>query len=169
MSSVIKVDAIQNQSGTSSLNVNSDGVIRHGKIPMLKVGIGAVNSPSGTSSKVAYNSLSSSHVFDGEDNMSAFNTSTSTYTIPANCAGLWHISVSLYSSGAVPNQFAVYLNGNRKEAIGNHNGVAPMMHGALVRRFSVGDEIQIWTFHGSGTVNQQPNVYHSWWQMYFLG
>jgi len=169
MSSVIKVDAIQNQSGTSALNVNGDGVIRHGKIPMLKVGIGAVSSPSGSNSKVAYNSFSSSNVFDGEDNMSAFDTSSSTYTIPTNCAGLWHISVSLYSTGVVPNQFAVYLNGVRKDAIGNHNGVAPMMHGALVKRFSVGDAVQIWIFHGSGTVNQQPNPYHSYWQMNFLG
>tara|TARA_B100001057_G_C22697305_1_gene890255 strand:- start:327 stop:833 length:507 start_codon:yes stop_codon:yes gene_type:complete len=168
MSSVIKVDAIQNQSGTSSLNVNSDGVIRHGKIPMLKVGLSTATTIN-SGDRILFNSFSSSHVFDGEDNMGAFNTSNNNYIIPANCGGLWHISASCYTTTSNINQLAVFVGGNRKDAIGSQGGASSMAQGSIIKRLSVGDVITMQGFSAGSTFTPQPNAYHSWWQMSFLG
>ncbi len=186
MSSIIKVDTIQNvsgnnlittdsnttsiknPSGTTGLSIDSGGIVSHTKIPMLKVGRGSTYNVNGTGSIIPFDSFSSSHVFDPEDNMSAFNTTTHTYTIPAGLGGLYHISAHVYTTTSNANQIAIYQNGNRKDAIGTDGGTSGMNQGAIVKRFAAGDEIQLWLFCSNNLVIQ-PNVFHTYWQMNFLG
>ena len=168
MTGTLKVDALQNNTGTSALSFNSDGVVTHNKIPMLKVGEVGTLTMGGNNDYIRYNSFASSDVFDGEDNMNAFNTSTSTYTIPANCSGLWFISASVYATTSNINQLAVYVNGVREDAIGSDAGASDMNQGSITKRLNAGDEIQIWAFYASN-VTTQGNLYHTWWQMNFIG
>ena len=162
------VQNIKYDASTTAATINSDGVMVRGKIPMLKVGIGTATTIN-TGATIQFNTLSSSHVFDGEDNMGAFNTSNYNYTIPANCGGLWHISASCYTTTSNINQLAVFVGGNRKDAIGSQGGASSMAQGSIIKRLSVGDVITMNGFSTGSTFTPQPNAYHSWWQMTFLG
>ena len=166
--SLLKVQELQHTNGTSAIAISSGVIITKNTIPMLKVGLGSPATIPAGSGKVPFNSFSTSHVFDPEDNMSAFNTSTNTYTIPSGLGGLWFISCHTYSSSNNPNQIAVYQNGNRKDAIGTDGGASSMNQGSITKRLSAGDEIQIWIFNGSQCI-LQPNVYHTYWQMNLVG
>jgi len=167
MTGILKVDALQNNTGTSTLSFNTDGVVTHNKIPMLKVGSNAAVAMA-SNDYIRYNSFASNHVFDGEDNMNAFNTLTSTYTIPANCSGLWYISAALYATTSNVNQLAVHVNGNREDAIGSDGGTSNMNQGSITKRLTAGDTIQIFGYFASA-VTTQGNPYHTWWQMNFIG
>lgn len=168
MTGILKVDALQNNTGTSTLSFNSDGVVTHNKIPMLKVGEVGTLTMGGTSDYIRYNSFASGDVFDGEDNMNAFDTSTSTYTIPASCSGLWYISAGVYATTSNINQLAVNVNGVREDAIGSDAGSTNMNQGSITKRLNAGDAIQIWAFYASN-VTTQGNKFHTWWQMNFIG
>ena len=162
------VSTIKKSSSVTAATINSDGVIVRGKIPMLKVGISTATTIN-TGDRILFNTFSSSHVFDGEDNMSAFNTSNNNYTIPADCGGLWYISASLYSTTSNVNQLAIHIGGVRKDAIGNSGGASAFTQGSIIKRLSVGDVITMHGFCQSSTFTPQPSTYHSWWQMSFLG
>ena len=162
------INTIKYDGSVTAATINSDGVMVRGKIPMLKVGMSTATTIN-TGDRILFNSFSSSHVFDGEDNMSAFNTSNNNYTIPANCGGLWYISCSLYTTTSNINQLAVFVDGNRKDAIGSQGGASAHAQGSIIKRLSVGDVITMHGFSAGSTVTPQPNAYHSWWQMTFLG
>tara|TARA_B100000282_G_scaffold256109_1_gene202373 strand:- start:242 stop:745 length:504 start_codon:yes stop_codon:yes gene_type:complete len=166
--STLKVENIQHTNGTNAIAIRSDGIITKNIIPMLKVGLSSAATISAGSGKVPFDSFNNSLVFDPEDNMSAFNTSTNTYTIPSGLGGLWFISCHVYSSSNNPNQIAVNVNGTREDAIGTDNGVSNMNQGAITKRFSAGDEIQMWVFNASQVIIQ-PNTFHTYWQMNFIG
>jgi len=168
MTGTLKVDALQNNTGTSTLSFNTDGVVKVAKIPMLKVGQTGAVTLGGSNDYVRYNSFSTSDVFDPEDNMNGFNTSTSTYTIPTGCSGLWYISASLYTSSNNVNQLAVNVNGTREDALGSDAGASNMNQGSITKRLNAGDAIQIWTFYSSN-VTTNGNPYHTWWQMNLIG
>lgn len=156
-----------NAAGATTMQIKNGVVIKPTQ-PMLKVGLASGAYLTGTNGKIPFNSFASSQVFDPEDNMSAFNTSTSTYTIPSGLGGLWHITSHIYTTGSNANQLAVYVNGSREDAIGPDNGTSPMNQGSIVKRFAAGDEIQMWCFFGSA-LTVQPNLFHTYWQMNFLG
>ena len=168
MTGTLKVDALQNNTGTSTLSFNTDGVVKVAKIPMLKVGQTGAVTLGGSNDYVRYNSFSTSDVFDQEDNMNGFNTSTSTYTIPTGCSGLWYISASLYTSSNNVNQLAVNVNGTREDALGSDAGASNMNQGSITKRLNAGDAIQIWAFYSSN-VTTNGNQYHTWWQMNLIG
>ena len=167
-SNIISVDGLKHTNGTSGIAITSGGIVTHTKIPMLKVGVTNSSSLTGTQGKIPFDSFNSAHVFDPEDNMNAFNTSTNTYTIPSGLGGLYHISSHIYTTTSNANQIAVYVNGSREDAIGTDNGTSMMNQGSIVKRFAAGDEIQLWAFYAS-TVTIQPNMFHTYWQMNFLG
>ena len=102
------INTIKYDGSVTAATINSDGVMVRGKIPMLKVGISTATTIN-TGDRILWNTFGSSHVFDGEDNMNAFNTSNNNYTIPANCGGLWYISCSLYTTTSNINQLAASL------------------------------------------------------------
>ena len=168
MTGTLKVDALQNNTGTSTLSFNTDGVVKVAKIPMLKVGQTGAVTLGGSNDYVRYNSFSTSDVFDPEDNMNGFNTSTSTYTIPTGCSGLWYISASLYTSSNNVNQLAVNVNGTREDALGSDAGASNMNQGSITKRLNAGDAIQIWAFYSSN-VTTNGNPYNTWWQMNLIG
>jgi len=168
MTGTLKVDALQNNTGTSTLSFNTDGVVKVAKIPMLKVGQTGAVTLGGSNDYVRYNSFGTSDVFDPEDNMNGFNTSTSTYTIPTGCSGLWYISASLYTSSNNVNQLAVNVNGTREDALGSDAGASNMNQGSITKRLNAGDAIQIWAFYSSN-VTTNGNPYHTWWQMNLIG
>ena len=147
MTGTLKVDALQNNTGTSTLSFNTDGVVKVAKITMLKVGQTGAVTLGGSNDYVRYNSFSTSDVFEPEDNMNGFNTSTSTYTIPTGCSGLWYISASLYTSSNNVNQLAVNVNGTREDALGSDAGASNMNQGSITKRLNAGDAIQIWAFY----------------------
>ena len=147
MTGTLKVDALQNNTGTSTLSFNTDGVVKVAKIPMLKVGQTGAVTLGGSNDYVRYNSFSTSDVFEPEDNMNGFNTSTSTYTIPTGCSGLWYISASLYTSSNNVNQLAVNVNGTREDALGSDAGASNMNQVSITKRLNAGDAIQIWAFY----------------------
>ena len=153
---------------TTNMTINPSGVVTIPNQPMLKVGVANASSMTGTNGKIPFDSFNSAHVFDPEDNMSAFNTSTNTYTIPSGLGGLYHISAHIYTTTSNANQIAVYVNGNREDAIGTDNGTSMMNQGSIVKRFAAGDQIQMWAFYASN-ITIQPNAFHTYWQMNFLG
>jgi hypothetical protein len=150
------------------LTIKSDGVITKNKIPHLKVGASGALAMSGTFDYIRYNSFASNHVFDGEDNMSAYSTTDARYTIPTGCSGLWHISASLYATTSNVNQLGIEVNGVRKDAIGSDGGTSAMNQGAIVKRLAAGDLIRILAFYSSN-ITTQGNPYHTWWEMTYLG
>ena len=176
MTGILKVDQLKDNAGTdifdaSGTNITigrSTGVVKVAKIPMLKVGMSGDLDMGGSNDYIRYNSFASNHVFGGEDNMSAFNTSTSTYTIPADCSGLWYISASLYTSIGNANQIAVNVNGTREDAIGVDGGTTVMNQGSITKRFNAGDQIKLFAFYSSN-IRTSGNPYHTWWQMNFIG
>ena len=176
MTGTLKVDQLKDNAGTdifdaSGTNITigrSTGVVKVAKIPMLKVGMSGDLDMGGSNDYIRYNSFASNNVFDGEDNMNAFNTSTSTYTIPADCSGLWHISASLYTSIGNANQLAVNVNGTREDALGSDNGTSNMNQGSITKRLNAGDTVRIFAFYTSN-IRISGNPYHTWWQMNFIG
>jgi len=168
MTGILKVDALQNNTGTSTLSFNTDGVVTHNKIPHLKVGL-ASNTTINSGDRVLFGSFSTSHVFMPEDNMSAFDAATNSYIIPTGCSGLWHISCSIYGVTSNPNQIAVWYNGNRQDAIGSQSGTADMVQGSIIKRFAAGDDIEMHCYCVGSTVTPTQNPYHSWWEMTFIG
>lgn len=175
MTSIIKVDQIQDNAGADIFNATgtnitigrTSGVVKLAKIPMLKCGLSAAQNVT-TAGRVVFNSLSTSNSFNAEDNMSALNTATGVYTIPDGCAGLWHISCHIYATNNNPNQIAVNVNGARQDAIGTDNGDSPFNQGAITKRFAAGDQVAMHLYN-TGTSAVQSNIYHTWWQMNFLG
>ena len=153
---------------TTNMSIDASGVVKTPSQPMLKVGLSSGAYLTGTNGKIPFDSFNSAVVFDPEDNMNAFNTSTNTYTIPSGLGGLWFISAHTYTTGNNANQIAVYVNGSREDAIGTDAGTSGMNQGSIVKRFAAGDQIQMWVFMGAA-LTVQPNMFHTYWQMNFLG
>jgi|TARA_R100000479_G_scaffold98417_1_gene48764 hypothetical protein len=88
MSSVLKVDAIQNTSGTSALTINSSGFV-FPKRPVLEVGMGGSHQTFTSSSwtKVAFSTVD-------HDNASWYDNTTYRYT--PQKAGYYQVNLSLY-------------------------------------------------------------------------
>lgn len=176
MTGILKVDQLKDNTGAdifdaSGTNITigrSTGIVKVAKIPMLKVGASGALSMGGSNDYIRYNSFASNNVFDGEDNMNAFDTSTSIYTIPADCSGLWYISASLYTTTSNVNQLAVHVNNGREDAIGSDNGTSPMNQGSITKRLNAGDQIRIFAYYAAN-ITTQGNPYHTWWQMNFIG
>lgn len=167
--STLHLSTIKDSSGAeTALLIRSTGIVSHGKIPHLKVGMNADLGMGGSNDYIRYNSFDAAHVFDGEDNMNGFSTSNSKYTIPANCNGLWHISAGLLTSTSNANQLAINVNGTREDAIGSDAGNSNQNQGAIVKRLAAGDEIQIYAFYASN-ITTESNKYHTWWEMTYLG
>ena len=169
MASILNVDKIRATGSTNdALQVQSNGIVNHGKIPHLKVGASGALGMGGANDYIRYNSFASADVFGGEDNMSGYSTSDARYTIPAGCSGLWHISASLYATTSNVNQLAINVNGTREDAIGSDAGASNQNQGAIVKRLAAGDLIRIYAFYSSN-ITTQGNKYHTWWEMTYLG
>ena len=165
------VQNIKHTNGTNAEPISSNGIVQKSVVPHLKVGVGSNHDTGGSSGAIIqYSSFSSSHVFDGADTMSAFNTSNYTYTIPTNCTGFWHVSASVYSYNSTANQIAIYVDGNRTDspAIRSESGSHYIITGAMVKKFTTGEAVTMRVF-ASANCFVYTNLYHTWWEMTFLG
>jgi len=90
MSSVLKVDAIQNTAGTSALTINSSGFV-FPKRPLLEVGMGGSHQTltNGTFTKVAFSTVD-------HDTASWYDNSAYRYT--PQQAGYYQVNLTLYNS-----------------------------------------------------------------------
>ena len=122
MSSVIKVDAIQNQSGTNAMTIDSSGIVTQPVIPCFHL-----TAPSGT---IATNNKPTwGTITLNEQNL----WSTSNQRLEAPVAGLYHLtcSMGIYASGntsARDVQHAFYKNGSVYGA-GISNQLANVING----------------------------------------
>ena len=172
VNNTLKVNTIQDATNsTNAMTISSNGIVQKSVVPHLKVGVGSNHDTGGSSgATIQYSSFSSSHVFDGADTMSAFNTSNYTYTIPANCTGFWHVSASVYSYNSTANQIAIYVDGNRTDspAIRSESGSHYIITGAMVKKFTTGQAVTMRVF-ASSNCYVYANNFHTWWEMTFLG
>ena len=89
MSSILKVDTIQNTGGTAGLTIDSNGFVLS-KVPVLEVGISSHQTmSSATWTKVAFDTVD-------HDNASWYNNSTYRYT--PQQAGYYQLNLTLYCS-----------------------------------------------------------------------
>ena len=107
MSSVLKVDAIQNTAGTSALTIDSSGRVLKPVIPSFMVSAAGTWASLSNGDAISFNTDSGNQLFN---NGNHFNTSS--YAFVAPVAGLYSFSVQIYTAQSdTVNAFAPYLNG----------------------------------------------------------
>ena len=148
MTSILKVDNIQNSSGTSAMSIDSSGHILTPARPAFSAtSSGGFNITSGT---ITYDS----EEFDIGGN---YNASTSEFTCPV--AGIYSFSFSYYAVNTTTARASLYKNGsiyaigNRVESNGNH----PSTTSTIVMQCSANDEIYIGWQEGSVHINTLYN------------
>lgn len=103
MTSVLKVDNIQNSSGTSAIEINSSGVPLMKNIPHLSVGFNGATTAVSLGDNIFDTSETGTHIIDSRHDITIDNDGD----ITINTAGIYY--VSLYSMALY--RF-VYLNVN---------------------------------------------------------
>ena len=94
MTSIIKVDEIQNKAGTSAFDIRSNGIVNN-KVP-CGFSVGLVNAtdqtgiPTNTYTKAEYVKTNVDHAFDTHN---GWSDTDHTYTVPTNCGGYWLLNV----------------------------------------------------------------------------
>lgn len=115
MSSILKVDEIQNTAGTTGLTIDSSGRVLKPVIPSFMVSGTGTWVAQSNGDKVPFNTDTGNQLFD---NGNHFNTST--YAFDAPIAGLYSFSVLLYTANSdTVNAWAPYLNGVIVKLIGS--------------------------------------------------
>ena len=102
MSSVLRVDAIQNTSGTSSLSINSSGIVTRPNVPAFFYGKSTAQTATGSTEVVTWD-------VQWLNNGSHF--SSNTFTAPVD--GIYSFTVyALNDSDANQSDFHLYKNSN---------------------------------------------------------
>ena len=105
MTGILKVDEIQNNTGTSAITVDSGGGIRPLNTPIFWVWRSTTYYFTNTPSTFIYNKVD-------VDNRSAYSTATGRYTIPV--AGIYEFGwASIAHSTATCFRYSLARNGNR--------------------------------------------------------
>lgn len=114
MSSILKVDTIQNTAGTTGLTIDSSGRVLKPVIPSFMVSGTGTWAAQSSGDKVPFNTDSGGQLFN---NGSHFNTSS--YAFVAPVAGLYSFYVHLYTAqNDTTNAWSPYLNGAMVKLIG---------------------------------------------------
>jgi len=103
MTSIIKVDNIQNSGGTAGIEINSSGVPLMKNIPHLSVGFNAATTAVSTGDNIFDTSETAAHIIDSRHDITIANDGD----ITINTAGIYY--VSLYTMALYRY---VYLNIN---------------------------------------------------------
>lgn len=103
MTSVIKVDSIQNSSGTSGLTIDSSGNLTAPQQFTSKVVLARIHA---TSNQSISNASTTTVAFDtvGTDRMSFADVSNNRLTVPSGLAGFYSIKASVRCSNFTPNR-----------------------------------------------------------------
>jgi len=160
MSSVLKVDAIQNTAGTSALTIDSGGRILKPTTPHFHVT--KTDGHVGANATIVWNNKV-------RDTETAYNTSTGQYTIPSGLTGLWWFGICgmSYNTGYI--ELSIQVNSTitfsaRNESANNAKSCAIMTVGYYA---TAGDVLSIHT-QGSSSMYGTGSPY-AYWTGYFIG
>ena len=103
MTSILKVDNIQNASGTSAIEINSSGVPFMKNIPHLSVGFNAGSTAISTNNNVFDTSVTAAHIIDSRHDITIANDGD----ITINTAGIYFVGMHTMAAYRY-----VYLNIN---------------------------------------------------------
>ena len=176
MTSIIKVNNIQNSSGTAAVTIDGNGIITTPQIPAFRV-IGPTSALTNQNLTSGYLDItwwehSPANAFI--NNSSDFNTSTGKYTVPVTGKYQYDINVSFenVSSGyysfwmqingshAVTQPFAITdpTAGSAKDTL-NHSGLLSLTAGQVIH----------WTHKGDPDTSITFPASFSTWSMYLVG
>ena len=158
MSSVLKVDAIQNTAGTSAMTIDSSGRVLKPVIPSFMVSAAGTWTTQSNGDKVPFDTDSGNQLFN---NGNHFNTTTNAFVAPV--AGLYSFFVLLYTANSdTVNAWAPYLNNVIVKLIGTgglyiQQGESTALDNTIGLTFlldlSVNDSIDIRAITGSDIYN----------------
>lgn len=180
MSSVIRVDAIQNQSGTSAMNIDSNG--RVSQPDAVKILFNATLTANITAGVITNNSTNQDTFTTSSpgsgltvevDTASAFNGSTGVYTIPVT--GHYRISYggTKHSGASNVMHIDIYTNGTKGNSLGvakrvrQNEGSSPYSTAfvSFIDKLSANDTLEL-RAHGTGGLLSGHNFD---WSIEFLG
>ena len=108
MTSIIKVDQIQNTAGTSALTIDSSGRVTKPQHPAFMASYDTAWATVADQAVVPFNDAATGALFN---NGGHFNTSTNAFVAPV--AGLYSFSVNIYTAqNDTVNAFGPFLNGS---------------------------------------------------------
>ena len=159
MTSIIKVDTIQNSSGTSALSIDSSGRVSRSNIPYFKAT---------ASGSINYDNNGDLVIYGNEvvDNASMYNPSTGVVTIPAD--GLYNLSFDYYGVVATPARCVIHINDVfERYAHRAYSDSTEFGHGSTsaVLSLSAGDEVKLIV----ETPRVHINAYYNWFTGYLIG
>ena len=105
MTSVLKVDNIQNSSGTSAISIDDNGVVTKPVIPAFFARNSTATSLGTEQNPVIYNTTSTTGCFNQGGH---YSTTTGKFTAPV--AGIYCFSAQFYSNNEVSAQMYWYVN-----------------------------------------------------------
>jgi len=112
MSSIIKVDAIQNATGTNALSIDSSGNINMPQVLTSKAVAFSVyhNSPASIAATASYVKLP--YDSTNYDSHNAFNFTNDQYVVPI--AGIYLFNMSVLQLSSMSSNISFHLNGTEK-------------------------------------------------------
>ena len=133
MSSILKVDAIQNTAGTSALTIDSDGRPLTPARPAFKAyssligwqtfgGIGFVKMP-----------------FNSVQHNIGTNYDTSNYKFVAPCNGVYYFYSQFYHAGNSAGQMAIKENGSTEHAFSDNSNQGDTVHATVPLELTAND------------------------------
>lgn len=162
MTSVLKVDNIQNSSGTSAISIDSGGrpLIANGKVPCFHVYRSTNQSLSGsTVTTVIYDANHFLHDW-------TLNTSTGVLTAGSNAGGIYMLKARgrINTSTANYASIRIALNGTNIQSAFLNNEYYDQMEVAMLYEVSAGDTMSVDMYHtasSSQTIGGADQGYHA--------
>ena len=134
MTSIIKVDNIQNSSGTAAATIDSSGYLIKSKKPSVVVDMSQTTGTNVYISVSAGNAIPFGYVVDGDSSL--INTSTYKFQCPVD--GLYFISYYLHTNTA---SMAAFIVRNSTRLGLNWNNDDTTMTGSMLISCDAGDEV----------------------------
>lgn len=162
MTSVLKVDNIQNSSGTSAISIDSGGrpLIANGKVPCFHVYRAASQSlASGALTTVIYDSNHFLHDW-------TLDTTTGILTAGSNAGGIYMLKARGRINTGTDNNvsFRMALNGTNIQSAFCYSEYYQQLEVAMLYEISAGDTMSTNTYHNTGTtetIGGADNGYHA--------
>jgi len=164
MTSILKVDTIQNSSGTSAMTIDSNGRVSKSVVtPFAFVGFPDTNS---YVTQTANGIVTFSYAFVNDGNH--YDTSTYKFTCPV--AGLYRVEIATLSQSAGQTHEWRF----NRETGGSATGVARLytqnrsLHGSITIKCSANDKLYLTQNVGIGYY-QTTNIPYNWATYTFIG